>query len=128
MEAKDYPYKNLVCRGSWALGTACGHCERCEETRPAFEKTRPPPKSVFRIKPLVWEENNMAHPTWMFRAKTVFGYISVDVVDGDWWWGYDDLDYGSSFSWDIKYPTKQAAQAAAEAHYRERIKEGLEEV
>ena len=23
-----------VCRGSWALGTACGHCWRCEETRP----------------------------------------------------------------------------------------------
>lgn len=26
-------YKNPVCRGSYALGTACGICERCEETK-----------------------------------------------------------------------------------------------
>ena len=24
-----------VCRGSWALGTACGRCARCDATRPA---------------------------------------------------------------------------------------------
>jgi len=29
-------YKNSVCRGSWALGTACGKCERCKETDPSF--------------------------------------------------------------------------------------------
>lgn len=27
-------YKNPTCRGSYALGTACGHCERCAEERP----------------------------------------------------------------------------------------------
>lgn len=26
-------YLRPVCRGSHALGTACGHCERCEESR-----------------------------------------------------------------------------------------------
>lgn len=26
------PYKNAVCRGSKALGTACGTCERCKES------------------------------------------------------------------------------------------------
>jgi hypothetical protein len=26
-------YKRAVCRGSYALGTACGRCERCEEER-----------------------------------------------------------------------------------------------
>lgn len=25
---------NLVCRGSWALGTACGKCQRCLASKP----------------------------------------------------------------------------------------------
>lgn len=33
------PYKDPVCRGSWALGSACGHCERCEDTRPMLHAT-----------------------------------------------------------------------------------------
>lgn len=27
-------YTGVVCRGSWALGTACGRCERCIDTKP----------------------------------------------------------------------------------------------
>lgn len=29
-------YKHPVCRGSWALGTSCGKCERCLATRPSY--------------------------------------------------------------------------------------------
>jgi len=36
------PYKSAVCRGSWQLGTACGHCERCEETRPYVQPIQTP--------------------------------------------------------------------------------------
>jgi hypothetical protein len=41
--ARIMKYKNPVCRGSWALGTACGHCERCQETSPSKKDTAPKP-------------------------------------------------------------------------------------
>lgn len=33
-------YKNPICRGSIMLGTACGHCERCEDERLAIQKAK----------------------------------------------------------------------------------------
>lgn len=34
-------YQNAVCKGAWEIGTACGHCERCEETRPGKPAPKP---------------------------------------------------------------------------------------
>lgn len=44
-EAGQQKYQRPVCRGSWALGSACGKCERCEETRPQQSAQRPVPTS-----------------------------------------------------------------------------------
>src|SRR5215472_10259595 len=34
-------YKPAVCRGSYALGTACGHCERCLEEKAKLDTILP---------------------------------------------------------------------------------------
>jgi hypothetical protein len=31
---KPKTYSDAVCRGSWVLGTACGKCQRCLDTKP----------------------------------------------------------------------------------------------
>lgn len=31
------PYSGPVCKGDWALGTACGTCERCLQLKPIYE-------------------------------------------------------------------------------------------
>ena len=36
-------YERPVCRGCWALGTACGRCERCAETKPPSPSFPPSP-------------------------------------------------------------------------------------
>lgn len=36
-------YERPVCRGSWTLGTACGRCERCAETKPQPSSFPPQP-------------------------------------------------------------------------------------
>ncbi len=42
-------YKDVTCRGSYALGTACGHCERCKEEKDCmFQSTEPVLKQVLQ--------------------------------------------------------------------------------
>lgn len=49
--AETMKYKNPVCRGSYALGTACGVCERCLENRPAMPDPTPPQYVCVRFDP-----------------------------------------------------------------------------
>ena len=32
-------YTGIICRGSWSLGTACGHCEKCLDTKPTDKES-----------------------------------------------------------------------------------------
>jgi len=37
-------YNGVICRGCWALGTACGKCEKCIDTK-LFKSSLPPVSS-----------------------------------------------------------------------------------
>ena len=50
---KPKKYKNPICRGCWTLGTACGYCERCIETKP---KDNIPKELTYKLLGLVVDE------------------------------------------------------------------------
>lgn len=41
-------FAGMICRGSLHLGTACGHCERCQ-----YEKQRPSPPPDLKLDDLL---------------------------------------------------------------------------
>lgn len=49
-------YMNPVCRGSWALGSACGKCERCVETNPHKPEKMTTNNEAFEV----WFSNKLA--------------------------------------------------------------------
>ena len=47
--------EKVTCRGSLALGSGCGHCERCEQER---ARMRPPSLAKLCAKVDAWNETN----------------------------------------------------------------------
>lgn len=45
---REQPYARPICRGSWVLGTACGKCEHCLETKPPMPNEQPTTSEALR--------------------------------------------------------------------------------
>lgn len=67
-------FKSAVCRGSYALGTACGHCERCEREAIKRMETTGDPVRFF-------QPGNDGDATALIR--TVVSEISRMEYEGD---------------------------------------------
>jgi len=56
-------FKNPTCRGSYSLGTACGHCEKCEWEKSLGRKspkTIPIPKEILdEVRGALWKSREV---------------------------------------------------------------------
>lgn len=68
------PFKEPTCKGSYALGTACGHCERCEREACERMETTGAPVSFFK-------SSNDGDASELIR--TVVSEISRMAYEGD---------------------------------------------
>ena len=73
---------------------------------------------LYRIRPLVWQGN----AAFSFAAPIPFRRLTASLEEPKTWWAKN----GGQFVG--KFPSLESAQAAAEAHWQETIKQALEPV
>jgi len=80
--------------------------------------------TLYTIKPLTWREATTDNGVYYAETDTPFGTLSISPrASGlDYYWDREDTQEGGI------EPTIEAAKAAADAWYRAKMGEGLEEV
>ena len=75
------------------------------------------------IKPLEFAKAENGYGGYYYYAGTPFGSYIIEESDQGWMWSFPDIENDSS----SRGFTEEEAIAAAQAHYKERLKQALKE-
>jgi len=104
-------YKDkVICRGSWALGSACGSCQKCIDTMPEVYKKPPTANSeMIRFSDALKEANQTIKSLQSEIAALKPQWISVDgaesdiEVEGYYWWNPRSSENRKEQNWQVVY-------------------------
>lgn len=68
-----------ICKGSWALGTACGECRQCRDT--AVEGARALQDEVKRLRSLPLPSSLSLVDAFVVRDAVMFGLGAVSTIE-----------------------------------------------